>query len=81
MLRLLSCQACQASKAEHSVYIRTLAFCVTSLARKQRGILTTAQHVARSTAACMLDGLASEQCSTCSTASWASSARHARQRA
>jgi hypothetical protein len=51
---------------------------------EQRGILTTAQHVARSTTACMLDGLASEQCSTCSIASWASNVRrvrHARQRA
>ncbi len=48
---------------------------------EQRGILTTAQHVARSTTACMLDDLASEQCSICSTASWASNARYARQRA
>jgi hypothetical protein len=51
---------------------------------EQRDILTTAQHVARSTTACMLDDLASEQCSTCSITSWASSARrarHARQRA
>jgi len=50
---------------------------------EQRGILTTAQHVARSTTACMLDDLANEQCSTCLTTSRANNARvrHARQRA
>jgi len=57
-------------------------FCYES-SSKQRDILTTAQHVARSTTICMLNNLTSEQCSICLTASRASSAytRHARQRA
>ncbi len=50
---------------------------------KQRDILTTTQHVARSTTIYMLDDLVSEQCSTCSTTSKANNVRvrHVRQRA
>jgi len=56
---------------------------VTSLSSEQRDILTTTQHVARSTTICMFDDLASEQRLTCLTMSKASNARvrHVRQRA
>ena len=48
---------------------------------KQRDILTTTQHVARSTIVYMFDDLTNEQCSTCSTTNKASNVRHVRQRA
>ena len=41
---------------------------------EQRDILTTAQHVARSTIVYMFDDLTSEQCSTCLIASKANNA-------
>jgi len=53
---------------------------VTSLAQKQRDILTTTQHVARSTIACMFNNLTNKQCSTCLTTSWANNVQHVWQR-